>query len=367
MITLIFITSTLRQSGPTIQLFNIIKHLNPSEYKVHILTLSPEPNNTYWKYFEQLGINLHSLNFSRIKGFFLAKKYLRKLIAEIQPDLIHTQGIRADSLISSIKEVKPIWLLTAHNYPLHDFPMKFGRIRGILMAQRHIKVMQSCPNVVACSQTIATQLAKHSIKAQAIANGAEINFGKSNNDISVNLKHLEKPIFISVGSLIKRKNMKMVIDAFNDYAKNNKGSLIILGDGSQKENLKRMSSERVQLLGNVSNVADYLKIADYFISASLSEGLPNTVLEALTSGIPVLLSDIPSHLEIAEKCPNCCHIFPLANDSNVLAKFMNNISSIFLNQTEDDIKFVARKFFSAQVMSEQYQNKYRSLLTEIEN
>lgn len=367
MVTLIYITSTLRQSGPTIQLFNIIKHLNPSEYKVHILTLSPEPNNTYWKYFEQLGINLHSLNFSRIKGFLLAKKYLKKLLAEIQPNLIHTQGIRADSLISSIKEVKPIWLLTARNYPLHDFPMKFGRIRGRLIAQEHLKVMQSCPNVIACSQTIANQLAKHNIKAQAIANGVELDSKNSNNYISVNLEHLEKPIFISVGSLIKRKNMKMVIDAFNDYAENNQGSLIILGDGSQMEKLKRLSSERVKLLGNVTNVADYLNIADFFISASLSEGLPNTVLEALTSGVPVLLSDIPSHLEIAEKCPNCCHIFPLASHSNILAKQMNDISSMFFNQTENDIKLVARNFFSAQVMSKQYQNKYRSLVTEVEN
>ena len=52
------------------------------------------------------------------------------------------------------------------------------------------------------------------------------------------------------------------------------------------------------------DVLPYLQAVDYFISASSDEGLPNSVLEALATGLPVLLSDIPSHREILERTHN---------------------------------------------------------------
>ena len=47
-------------------------------------------------------------------------------------------------------------------------------------------------------------------------------------------------------------------------------------------------------------MTEYLTAADFYITSSTSEGLPNGVMEALASGLPVVMSDIPQHEEIAE-------------------------------------------------------------------
>ncbi len=53
--------------------------------------------------------------------------------------------------------------------------------------------------------------------------------------------------------------------------------------------------------GFKSNIYDYLKASDYYISASDVEGLANTLLESMTVGLPCVLSDIPSHKEVLSK------------------------------------------------------------------
>ena len=50
----------------------------------------------------------------------------------------------------------------------------------------------------------------------------------------------------------------------------------------------------------IGHVQEYLGASNYFISASLAEGLPNSVLEAMACGLPCILSNIPPHVEIHE-------------------------------------------------------------------
>jgi len=75
--------------------------------------------------------------------------------------------------------------------------------------------------------------------------------------------------------------------------------LVLAGrfDGPEKE-LFRLAedlgiSERVRFLGAVSDVSGLLGAVDLFVYSSKSEGLPNAVVEAMTSGLPVAGSDIP--------------------------------------------------------------------------
>src|SRR5699024_3403991 len=91
---------------------------------------------------------------------------------------------------------------------------------------------------------------------------------------SIQFAGLRKPIFITVGSLIPRKNMELIVETFASDPGQSLGSLVVLGDGPLAESLKKEASANVHFFGNVSNVADYLANSDYFVSASFSEGLP---------------------------------------------------------------------------------------------
>ena len=356
---ILFIVSTLKCTGPTNQLYNIINNLNRGKFEPHLITLSSEPKDSRWGDYETLGVKLYSLNLSRLRGAFLAKYYLSQLLDQIKPDLIHTQGIRADSLLSSLCIDVP-WFLTARNFPWHDYPMKFGRLKGALMAKKHLATMQVCNHVAACSKTIADQLSHHEIKAVAIQNGVDLPNGNPAN--SEALSDLDRPIFVSVGSLIPRKNMQLVIEAFGCYSSEKKGSLVILGDGPQFNDLCSLDSDHVHLLGNVANVSDYLSASDYFISASLSEGLPNTVLEALAAELPVILSNIPSHVEIDDECESACVLFSLDKGAEELAEKMLQVDKVFTKKSQNDALRVAKEVFSAETMSRAYQLAYECAL-----
>jgi len=352
---LLYIVSTLRRSGPTNQLCNLIKYLDRSQFEPHLITLSPEPQDSRWADFQRLGVQMNTLSLSRLKGMFLAKRWLKQKIEQIKPHIIHTQGIRADILLSKIGSSVP-WFMTSHNCPLHDYPMKFGRLQGHIMAWQHLKAMRKCHNVIACSKTISRFLSGYEVTATAIQNGVEFQTGsKAGAKLP---EFMQKPVFVSVGSLINRKNMRFLIEAFNMYAVVGKGTLVIVGDGPQMQELRNIASNRVCFVGNVSNVVDYLACSDYFISSSLSEGLPNTVLEALAAGLPLLLSDIPSHLEIAEECQGMCSIFALNEGQSVLTNQMSKGAALFSFIDRDEIHRKAKEIFSAQVMSARYQQAY---------
>jgi len=359
-IKLLYITSTIRCSGPTNQLYYLVQYLDRKKFEPYLVTLSPEPADSRWEDYGIIGVKLDSLGLSRIKGVFSGRCELKGKIAQIGPDIIHTQGIRADSLLSSIKPDCP-WLMTVHNYPRHDYPMKFGRMQGHLMARKHLSVMCKCKHVVACSKTIACLLADNGVRAVPIQNGVALHSSLSTDAKKV--IDLSKPIFVSVGSLIARKNMHFVVEAFYQYANTGNGSLVILGDGPLMDVLSVLTSHRVRLLGNVSNVADYLSACDYFVSASLSEGLPVAVLEALASGLPVLLSDIPSHFEIHEECKKGgSEIFVLGDGPSALSEKMSRVDSLFPVGSRENARWTAENCFSAQAMSQKYQMKYYELL-----
>lgn len=359
---ILYIVSTLRKSGPTNQLYNIIRNLDFTKFEPSVLTLSAEPEDkdSRWNDFNALGIKLGSLELSRVKGTLYGKKAVLNYIRSVEPDLVHTQGIRADSILASLNIATP-WIMTARNFPLDDYPSKFGKIKGALMARKHLSAIKQCQHLVCCSKAILEKLKHFRSDGIAIQNGISLSVGDRKRPSLVN--RLSRPIFVSVGSLIPRKNMELLVEAFKKASIGN-GCLIILGDGFQKEELQSRSSENIHFLGNVSNVTDYLSCSDYFISTSLSEGLPNTVLEALECGLPTILSDIESHKEIESECGNACHIVSLDLGSEAFCEAIEKASEIFRDFSSDLSRKSVNSNFSAFKMSARYQEFYDNLLEE---
>lgn len=353
---ILYIVSTLGRSGPTNQLFSLVNLLNKKSFTPVILTLSSEPEDSRIYDFHRLDVEIYSLDLSRIQTLLSGKSRLKDKIDEIDPGVIHTQGIRADSLLSNLNLSIP-WIMTSRNFPIDDYPSKFGRLKGWLMAKQHFSAMSKCKNVVSCSKSIKDQLQSVGIDSIAIQNGVRQIEGNPNNVGW--LSELPRPIFVTVGSLIPRKNVKFLIEAF-DSCRQNKGSLIVVGDGKLLEEFKSLEVSGVHFVGSVDNVADYLAASDYFVSSSLSEGLPNTVLEALSAGLPSILSDIPSHMEIAKESKSACVLFSLG-DKEKLKNIFEYPSNYFPSEAKADALRLGREVFSAERMSFRYQELYREL------
>ena len=81
---------------------------------------------------------------------------------------------------------------------------------------------------------------------------------------------------------------------------------IFCGDGPRLSEVQEMARElgladRVLMLGYVDNVWSIMKLADVFVSVSHFEGFPNTVLEAMACGCPLVVSDIPEHRQFLDE------------------------------------------------------------------
>lgn len=355
---ILYLVSTLQRSGPTNQLLNLIEGLDPI-FTPFVVTLSPEPEESFWSLYSQKGIHIRTLKLSRLSGLLYAKQKIKKLVDEIQPDLIHTQGIRADSLLASMKLNIP-WIMTSRNFPADDYPAKFGTVKAALMVWQHLSAMKKCQYLVTCSKTIQKKLKQVGVEGTAIQNGVRQLHGDAS---AVDLySDLARPIYISVGSLIPRKNMELLIKAFDKLPATERGSLVILGGGPSLAVLRRISSKDVHLVGNVANVPDYLAGADYFVSSSLSEGLPNTVLEALALGLPCILSDIESHQEIADESTKACSTFSLNGGVFALTEALASASGDFDDKSREEAVRVAQDVFSAEGMSRRYQRFYHKIL-----
>ncbi len=88
-------------------------------------------------------------------------------------------------------------------------------------------------------------------------------------------------------------------------------NLIVIGRGSLEEELKELAvklgvSHRVRFLGFKSGIYDYLAHVDGLLMPSLHEGLPYTLLEAMSLGRPVLASDVGGLGEVIEHGSTAC-------------------------------------------------------------
>ena len=107
----------------------------------------------------------------------------------------------------------------------------------------------------------------------------------------------DREYIVSVGRLSKSKNVKTLLDAFLLSAES--ADLVVLGEGECRFELESYIDEtglsgRVHLPGNIANPFPIVKGAKYFVSASLNEGFPNAMVEAMCLGKPIVMSNCHS-------------------------------------------------------------------------
>ena len=106
-------------------------------------------------------------------------------------------------------------------------------------------------------------------------------------------------IFVAVGRVDANKNHEMLIRAFAHIASDfPEYKLIIYGEGELRQSLIQLThelklKERIMLPGSVTDVAGSIYKASAFALTSYSEGMPNTLLEAMALGIPSISTDCP--------------------------------------------------------------------------
>lgn len=120
------------------------------------------------------------------------------------------------------------------------------------------------------------------------------------SDLFLDIENKSREIkkIVTVGRLVPQKNHKLLIRAFSKIKRKNL-KLDIYGEGILKEELQELIyeldlSDQVRLMGRVPKIEDELKTADLFVLTSNYEGMPNSLMEAMASGLPCISTDCPT-------------------------------------------------------------------------
>lgn len=177
-------------------------------------------------------------------------------------------------------------------------------LHKFLKPLRHM-VFRHSRAVVANSRGLADLSEKADpFKVRVIPNGVDIDFFKP-----AEMKRQGIFRFLFAGRFQSQKNLFFLLEQVSNLAKeaDKKFELHMVGDGPQCDDLKKYAeelgiSDRIIWHGWVNK--EMLRLiyqeADCFLNPSLYEGLPNTVLEAMACGLPVIASRVAGNEELVE-------------------------------------------------------------------
>lgn len=148
---------------------------------------------------------------------------------------------------------------------------------------------------------------------------------------------INAPIVIFTGRLSAEKRIDQLISLWPSLRKvHPEAQLLLLGTGNEETRLKEMAGDGVLFRGVVEDVVPYLQTADVFILPSATEGLSNSLLEALSCGLPAIATTVGGAPDVIEHKKSGwlippenaqelqSSLFTLLNDPHLRAKLRSN-------------------------------------------
>ncbi len=173
----------------------------------------------------------------------------------------------------------------------------------------------------------------------------------------------------SVGRLVSVKNYPSLIKGFSLVQKVNPNThLVLAGDGPERAELESQADKlklanNVHFLGRRDDIPNLMNGFDLFVLPSFSEGLSNTLLEAMSCGIPVIASNVGGNPEIVK--PNVSGFLYPSDDANALANILNSLCKA--PNDINKLSMLAREHivnhYSLKAMIGNYEDVYKHQLT----
>lgn len=277
-----------------------------------------------------LGGNIYHVPYYNIKNHFSYKKALNVFFSN-HPEIkiVHGHlGSCAHIYLSVAKKYGCYAIAHSHNTKPVNVSLK-----NILYRLFTFKTRRVADFFFGCSQAAAEyrfgKKIAHSEKCSVLKNAIEIEkfaYSEKNRQEIRNEFDIGNQLVIGhVGRFNTQKNHTFLIDIFAKiYEKNSDAILMLLGDG----NLRPSIEQKVENLGLKNNVifTGVRKDANKFFSAfdvllfpSHYEGLPVTLIEAQTAGLPIVCSDV---ITKEAQILNTIYYHSLSEKSDVWAEFV---------------------------------------------
>jgi glycosyltransferase involved in cell wall biosynthesis len=238
---------------------------------------------------------------------------LARCIRRVRPHVVHTHNVRATALARAallLSRHRAVLMPTLHGLAPSDYAGASRVLRW------------TAPRVIACAPSVARDLEAAAFppaRIDVITNGAALHPAGDQRqaDLRAALQLSSAPLVVGIGRLAEQKDWPLFIEAAGCVEG---AAFVVAGEGplrAELMDLARRSGDRVKFLGMVDDVAALVGLASCVVSTSVWEGLPLTLLEALSLGVPVVATAVEG---VTDVVPPTAALFVPPGDAAAVAE-----------------------------------------------
>jgi len=218
---------------------------------------------------------------------------------------------------------------------------------------------------LATAKALRQHLGLDESRVHVVPNGIPLRIGlrdRVRKELSIGS---DEQLIVAVGNLYAVKGHAVLLDALAMLRSRAGWRLAIAGRGEEEARLRAHAdaigiADRVHLLGFRDDVADILAAADIFAMPSLSEGLPLALVEAMSFGLPIVVSRTGGVPEVVTEDVEALLVPP--SDSSALADALRTLMDdpMRRHRLGDAARARARRDYGIATMADRYERLYRS-------
>jgi sugar transferase (PEP-CTERM/EpsH1 system associated) len=294
-------------------LVNLITRLPVTEFRHAVACI--ENYSEFRQRLAHRDVEVIALNRSRV-GIWRVRRSIYDVCRRLRPMLVHTRNLSGlDALLPARLAGVALCVHSEHGWDVND--LRGDRWRPALLRRLHSPLVDHYITVSRdLEQYLVRRVGIAPNRISHVCNGVDVERFSPAVEKPVHLLpvplRVESPFIIgSVGRMQPVKDQAVLVRAFAELIQVNPGlrttlRLAIVGDGPLLLTLRELAhslgvADLTWFPGAVSNVPELLRLFDLFVLPSLNEGISNTILEAMASGLPVVATRVGGNVEIIEE------------------------------------------------------------------
>lgn len=293
-------------------LVNLINHLPENRFR-HAIACVEDFSDFRFR-LTRSDTPVFALNRSRV-GVWRLRHGLFRLCRQLQPTIVHSRNQSGlDALLPARLAGVPHCIHGEHGWDVDDLAGR--RIKPALLRRLHAPLIDRYITVSAeLRNYLVDRVGISSRRITQIINGVDTvryapatQAGERWQSLPAGFAVPGSVLIGTVGRLQAVKDQATLLRAFARVVRDgdaaaSRARLVIVGDGPLRESLRSLAAELgVSSLtwfpGAVSNVGEVLQALDLFVLPSLAEGISNTLLEAMATGLPLLATATGGNVEL---------------------------------------------------------------------
>ena len=349
--------------GPSLINFrlNLIKKLISKGYKVSVASPKDRFSDNLQKELKDLGVNINIFSLSSVSlNFFKDYKTILEIFRIIKiskPNIVISYTakpvIYTGLVLKYFKKISYFPMITGLGYAfIHKELIKHKIVKYIITKLYQISLKNSSKIIFQNKDDQSLFLELKIIKDQNTSNVV------NGSGVDLNTYPLSdlpsKPVFLMISRLLVDKGVREFVEAAKIVRSRFSNARFQLA-GSLDENPSSITAKELQswinekhieYLGEIKSVQPILRLCKYYVLPSYREGIPRSTLEALSTGRPIITTDVPGCREtvVHEKNGLLIPARDIASLTNAMIRLLEEKEEVIQNMGKESFLIAKNKF-----------------------